>query len=183
MAGGRTLSVPTKGTRPTSDRVREAIFSRLDHQGVIEGAAVLDLFAGSGALGLEAASRGARTATLVESSREAAAVCRRNASSLGLDAVRVVAETVQRFVSRPAPESWDVVFADPPYDLPGDVLAEAIAALGSAGGLSSGATLVVERSRRGADPRWPEGVVVEARKDYGETSVHFARWTGPATGG
>ena len=82
--------MPRSGTRPTSERVREALFARLEHYGVLDGAGVLDLCAGSGALGLEAASRGAREVTLVDSSRGAAAVCRRNTRSLGLPGVRVV---------------------------------------------------------------------------------------------
>ena len=87
-AGGRGLAVPTSGTRPTSDRVREALFSRLDHDGAVAGATVWDLYAGSGALGLEAASRGAREEVLVEAARQAAGVCRRNVVTLGLPGVR-----------------------------------------------------------------------------------------------
>ena len=81
-AGGRTLQVPKRGTRPTSERVREALFSRLEHLGVVTDARVLDLYAGSGALGLEAACRGARAVTLVDASREAADVCRRNVTAI-----------------------------------------------------------------------------------------------------
>src|SRR5699024_8922034 len=98
-AGGRALTVPKGATRPTSERVREALFSRLEHQGVVDGARVLDLYAGSGALGLEAASRGAAAVTLVDSARPAAAACRRNAATLGLTQVQVVAATVRSYLT------------------------------------------------------------------------------------
>ncbi len=97
--GGRSIAVPAKGTRPTSDRVREAIFSRLEHLDVLDGARVLDLYAGSGALGLEAASRGATAVTLVDSARPAADVARRNVAALGLTGVRVTTETAERFAA------------------------------------------------------------------------------------
>ena len=100
-AGGRSLKVPPKGTRPTSDRVREAMFSRLEHYDVVDGARVLDLFAGSGALGLEAASRGAAAVVLVDASRQAADVCRANAATTGLTAVvTVVVDRAERVVAR-----------------------------------------------------------------------------------
>ncbi|MEV0892580.1 RsmD family RNA methyltransferase [Promicromonospora sp. NPDC050262] len=97
--GGRSIAVPAKGTRPTSDRVREAIFSRLEHLDVLDGARVLDLYAGSGALGLEAASRGAVAVTLVDSARAAADVARKNVAALGLTGVRVTTESAERFAA------------------------------------------------------------------------------------
>ena len=100
--GGRRIEVPRSGTRPTSERVREALFARLDHYGVLDGARVLDLCAGSGALGLEAASRGAADVTLVDSSRRAVAVCRRNIRSLGLAGVRAVTARATAFLAGPA---------------------------------------------------------------------------------
>ncbi|RHA43775.1 16S rRNA (guanine(966)-N(2))-methyltransferase RsmD [Cellulomonas rhizosphaerae] len=171
-AGGRTLSVPRKGTRPTSERVREALFSRLEHLGVVEGARVLDLFAGSGALGLEAASRGAVAVTLVESAKEAAEVCRRNAAALGLPGVVVVAERAEKFVERPVAVPWDLVLVDPPYDLPEPDLEAVVAGAGRA--LAPGAVLAVERSSRAPEPVWPDGVTRFDRRAYGETVVWFA---------
>ena len=172
-AGGRTLQVPAHGTRPTSERVREALFSRLEHSGAVAGARVLDLYAGSGALGLEAASRGATTVTLVESARAAADVCRRNVSVLGLgDRVQVVAERVERFVARPAAAAWDLVLLDPPYDVPADALDQVLAALVPV--LAAQATVVVERSARGAAPTWPAGLVDDGERGYGETHVWVA---------
>ena len=192
-AGGRTLRVPGKGTRPTSDRVREALFSRLEHSGVLEGARVLDLYAGSGALGLEAASRGARDVVLVESARAAAEVCRQNVATLGLTGVRVVVEKVLPFVSRPSGGPVDLVLVDPPYELAEDDLTDVLAAV--AGHLAPDAVVVVERSVRSPEPTWPGGrgvgaplsgarrheVVGLVRTDerrYGETVLWFAA---PAT--
>lgn len=170
-AGGRTLAVPPTGTRPTSDRVREALFSRLEHADVLDGASVWDLYAGSGALGLEAASRGAASVVLVESAPRAAEVCRRNAQRLGLGQVRVVAQRVGAFLER-ASGPVDVVLVDPPYDLPEDELATALAAL--PGHLADGAVVVVERTARTPEPTWPDGVVRTGEKRYGETVLWYA---------
>jgi 16S rRNA (guanine966-N2)-methyltransferase len=175
-AGGRTLRVPATGTRPTSDRVREALFSRLEHLGAVDGARVLDLYAGSGALGIEAASRGAVAVTLVESARAAADVCRRNVSALGLAGVDVVAQRAERFVRTPVEESWDLVLVDPPYELTEDELADVLA--GVAGSLADDAVVVVERSARTPEPTWPPGLGRTDRRAYGETVVWFAGPTG-----
>ncbi|TWH31657.1 16S rRNA (guanine966-N2)-methyltransferase [Isoptericola variabilis J7] len=163
--GGRTIAVPPKGTRPTSDRVREAIFSRLEHLDVLDGGRVLDLFAGSGALGLEAATR------------RAADVARRNVADLGLTGtVRVVADTAERY-SAGAVGPFDVVFLDPPYDLAEPALAVVLEHLAAPGVLARGAVVVVERSTRSPEPTWPAGLEPFARKDYGETAVHYAEPT------
>ena len=173
--GGRTLAVPRSGTRPTSERVREALFSRLEHLDVVDGARVLDLFAGSGALGLEAASRGAAHVTLVESAREAAEVCRRNVAALGLGAVVLVAaERAERFVARAPAAPWDLVVVDPPYDLDEAGLAAVLAPLGEPGALGEGAVMAVERSRRAPEPTWPAGLARFDRRAHGETVVWFA---------
>jgi 16S rRNA (guanine966-N2)-methyltransferase len=172
--GGRTIEVPPKGTRPTSDRVREAIFSRLEHLDVLDGGRVLDLYAGSGALGLEAASRGAAEVVLVVSARRAADVARRNVAALGLGrTVRVVADTAERYAASAA-GLFDVVFLDPPYDLAEDALASVRAHHAAPGMLAQGAVVVVERSTRSPEPAWPTGLAAFARKDYGETAVHYA---------
>ncbi len=172
-AGGQRLDVPPKGTRPTSDRVREAIFSRLDHLGVLDGTRVLDLYAGSGALGLEAASRGAARVTLVESARVAAGICRSNARRTGLaDRVDVVSAPVERYVAGPAPAvGYDVVLIDPPYAAEVD---EVLAALTQPGWLAPDATIVLERSGRSPAPDWPDGWTDDGTKSYGETAVHYA---------
>jgi 16S rRNA (guanine966-N2)-methyltransferase len=170
-AGGRTIQVPGSGTRPTSDRVREALFSRLDHAGLVVGARVLDLYAGSGALGLEAASRGAMDVVLVESARPAAEVCRRNAATLGLGVVRVVPLRVSAFLQQ-AQGPIDLVFLDPPYDLPEVELTEALT--GVAGVLVPDGVVVVERSVRTPEPTWPPGLVRADERRYGDTVLWFA---------
>ena len=167
--GGRILEVPKTGTRPTSERVREALFSRLEHLDVVDEARVLDLYAGSGALGIEAASRGARHVTLVDSARDAADACRRNVASLGLtDRVTVAAEKAVTFVQRPA--TWDLVLVDPPYDVTEADLAAVLAPLQ----LSAHGVLVVERGRRSAEPSWPDGIALLDRRAYGDTVMWFA---------
>ena len=163
--------MPAGGTRPTSDRVREALFSRLEHAGAIEGSRVLDLYAGSGALGLEAASRGAREVVLVEAAKPAAAVCRRNAAALGLPA-RVVARRVEAHLAD-APEGLvDLAFLDPPYDTGDDDLAAVLGALTPH--LAADAVVVVERSIRNTEPRWPAGLKRTDQRRYGETVLWFA---------
>jgi 16S rRNA (guanine966-N2)-methyltransferase len=177
-AGGRTFRVPARGTRPTSDRVREALFSRLDHAGLLREAAVLDLYAGSGALGLEAASRGARRVVLVEAAREAARTCRLNADALGLGPrVEVSAARVEAFLAGIPAEPFDLVLLDPPYDLDEDALASVLDML-AARWLGAGAAVVVERSRRSAEPRWPDILDGQAVRLYGDTALWFATFAG-----
>jgi 16S rRNA (guanine966-N2)-methyltransferase len=170
--GGRTLQVPRAGTRPTSERVREALFSRLEHLDVVDDARVLDLYAGSGALGIEAASRGAAHVTLVESARDAADVCRRNVTALGLTQTVVAAEKAERFVQRVPSAPWDLVLLDPPYDLPEDELARVLSGLGAA--LSAHGVVVVERASRTPEPTWPAALTRFDRRAYGDTVMWFA---------
>jgi 16S rRNA (guanine966-N2)-methyltransferase len=179
FAGSLALKVPGRGTRPTSDRVREAIFSALDARGVIPGARVLDLYAGSGALGLEAASRGAAAVTLVERAPAAAAACRANAATLMRNApkdsaprIQVAAQGVQGFLAS-AIGPWDIVFADPPYDLPQAELAAVLSALTAR--LAPDATVLLERSSRSSAPAWPAGITGGRRKNYGDTALWWAR--------
>lgn len=180
FAGSLTLRVPRSGTRPTSDRVREAIFSALDARGAIQDARVLDLYAGSGALGLEAASRGAAEVTLVDRSSGAAAVCRANAARVTRAAasgpaprvtVTVTAQSVQTFLES-HPGEYDVVFVDPPYELGETELGDTLIALAPV--LAAGALVVVERSTRSPEPPWPDGLQVDRRKNYGETTLWWA---------
>lgn len=175
LAKGRSLKVPPKGTRPTSERVREALFSRLDHSGILEDAEVLDLYAGTGALALEALSRGARSADLVEKSRGASRSIRMNIQSTGLDA-RLHTHDVQAFLAGRSGEvfsgQFDVVFIDPPYDIDEETLARNLAALGP--WISPDAVILVERDIRSPEPMWPEFLEREDRRSWGETVVWFA---------
>lgn len=172
-AGGRALRTPPgQGTRPTSDRVREAVFSSLEARDALSGSRVMDLYAGSGALGLESASRGAAEVTLVESDRAAAAVIRDNAARLGLRAT-VLPVTVAAALAGSA-RPHDLVFLDPPYDLPEEAIAADLATLVSRGWLAEDSVVLVERSKRSPEPTWPEGLEPERVKKYGETVVWYA---------
>ncbi|MDN4481331.1 16S rRNA (guanine(966)-N(2))-methyltransferase RsmD [Demequina muriae] len=172
--GGRRIAVPPRGTRPTTDRVREALFSRLDHQDALHGARVLDLFAGSGALGLEALSRGATSATFVEAAASAARVITANAKELATtDRARVVKERALPFLARTT-DQWDLVLIDPPYDIAAEDLAAVLEAL--APRLAADAVVVLEWTSRAPQLTWPPGLVIERERDYGETRLHWARW-------
>ena len=170
--GGRTLTVPKGQTRPTSERVREALFSRLEHGGALDEARVLDLYAGSGALGLEAVSRGAASATLVDSARPAVAACRRNIAQLDLPEAHVVATTARGYLGGEPSTSYDLVLIDPPYDVTEPDLAVVLDLL--TGWLAPGATVVVERARRSPEPSWPAGLQADDARRYGDTTLWFA---------
>ncbi len=179
VAGGRRLAVPPSGTRPTSDRVREALFSALAHDPGLDGAAVLDLCAGSGALGLEALSRGAAHVLLVESDRRAAAVLRRNVAAVGIPGAQVRATTAAAVLATPADRSYDVLLADPPYALPDTEVAAWLVAAAAHGWLAPDATAVVERPTRGGPFPWPAPLEAVRERRYGETTLHIARCYGP----
>lgn len=173
FAGSISLAVPPSGTRPTSDRVREAIFSALDARDALRGARVVDLYAGSGALGLEAASRGAAHVTLVDRSIQTA---RRNIATVLAQApssapvVVASAQAVHPFLVA-AHDTWDLAFLDPPYDLGEDELSHALEALVPQ--LSPDAIVVVERSSRSPEPTLPAGLELDRRKAYGETALYW----------
>ena len=169
--GGRRLAVPPRGTRPTTDRVREAVFSRLDHADRLRDARVLDLFAGSGALGLEALSRGAAHATFVEADARAAGVLRGNVKELGAGPRATVAkERVRTFLTREA--TFDVILADPPYDIPREELAAVLELVASR--LAPDGLVMLEWSARAGDAPWPPGLSAVTSKAYGETAIHYA---------
>lgn len=170
IAGGRRLVVPPKGTRPTSERVREALFSALGSAMELSGARVLDLYAGSGALGLEALSRGAVSATFVESDRGALAVLEKNVAAVGLPGARVRRGTVTSVLATPPEEPYHLVLADPPYGTDvRAVLAGVLAWLGP------GSLVVLERARRDGLPEWPEPLRPLKVSRYGDTELHWAR--------
>ncbi|MEY8038847.1 16S rRNA (guanine(966)-N(2))-methyltransferase RsmD [Saccharopolyspora cebuensis] len=173
-AGGRRLEVPPRGTRPTSERVREALFSSLESLLDLAGARVLDLYGGSGALGLEALSRGAAHATFVEHDRRAAGLIRRNAAALGFTGVRVEQAKAETALAAGCEEPFDVVLADPPYDLGTAALDRVLAALVDGGWTAPGAVVVVERSTRDAEPGWPPPLAALRTRRYGDTAVHWA---------
>ena len=169
------------GTRPTTDRVREALFSAIAAWAAtadrpadesLRGLSFCDLYAGSGAVGLEAASRGAGPVLLVEADRETAQLIRRNAADLGL-AVEVAATQVQQRLSQRPATAYDVVFADPPYELDAEALERLLEACIAQYWVAPDGLVVLERSRRTQDPIWPTAVANTWRRTYGETTLHF----------
>lgn len=175
-AGSLALAVPDAGTRPTSDRVRESLFGALESGDHVRGAAVLDLYAGSGALGLEAISRGAASADLVERAPRAASVVERNVRAVSRAVptarVRVHRAAVDAFL-RSATGDYDLVFVDPPYDLDAASLATTLALL--APRLSAEAVVVVERATRSGEPAIPAGLDLAREKKYGDTTLWWLR--------
>jgi 16S rRNA (guanine966-N2)-methyltransferase len=174
-ARGRRLVVPPDGTRPTSDRAREGLFNALAALLDIGGARMLDLFAGTGAVGLEALSRGAQEAVLVESGRRAGQVLERNVTSVGVPGAHVVARPVQAYLADPPTAPFDFVFADPPYALPDADLAQMVNLLGAPGWLVSGAIVVIERSARGSAPAWSDYITPVQKRRYGEGVLWYGR--------
>lgn len=176
-ARGRRLQVPAgAGTRPTADRVREAMFSAVESaRGGWAGTRVLDLYAGSGALGLEALSRGADVVEMVEVARRALATLRRNVSVVGLPGAKVVADRVERHVGVPPGEPFDVVLLDPPYSVADAAVTEVLATLVSRQWLTDDALVVVERSTRGGPLTWPPGIEALRERRYGETTLWYGQ--------
>lgn len=173
--GGRRIATPRGvATRPTSDRVREALFSTIEAWcGSLHGLRFLDLYAGSGAVGLEAWSRGAGIVTLVEQDRRTANLILGNARSLGFTRANVVAGSVPAVLRRPPAAPYDVAFLDPPYPVDDDVVAAALHGLVDHAWLVPGALVVVERSSRTPEPQWPVGFTGVRHKRYGETTLWY----------
>jgi 16S rRNA (guanine966-N2)-methyltransferase len=193
-AGGRRLAVPDgRDTRPTSDRAREGLFATISSMvGPLAGARVLDLYAGSGAVGLEALSRGAEHVLLVEHGARAARVIRQNIEAIGLPGAEVIADRVERVLARgpapagaqdgPAPaggqdgpaRAWfDVVFADPPYALADAGVSRVLILLAEQGWLAPGALVIVERATRSGPLSWPDGFVPDRARRYGEATFWY----------
>lgn len=184
-AGGvRLASVPGDNTRPTTDRVKESLFSKLESYDIIRGARVLDAFGGSGALGCEALSRGAASVTLLDTYPKAVAVIRKNvaavekamgrngsgSSSAAGSAARVQQSQALTYV-KSASGPWDLVFVDPPYAMPNEQVSELLEALTPK--LAEGAVVVVERSSRDAEPVWGEGLYCFSTRQHGETVLYY----------
>lgn len=178
VAGSLNLTSPAKTTRPTSDRIRESIFSKLEARDLLTGATVLDLYAGTGALALEAASRGAKLAWMVERDGKAAAVCVANLKivskallkeEIGFDG-KVINKSVSSFLNAPGIEKVNVVFIDPPYEISNEEIQEDLEKLKP---LLDNSTVVVERSSRTEAPVWPNGYSLEDTKSYGDTVVYW----------
>jgi 16S rRNA (guanine966-N2)-methyltransferase len=191
-AGGRRLAVPDgRGTRPTSDRAREGLFATIvSLTGSLDGARVLDLYAGSGAVGLEALSRGAGHVLLVESGARAARVIRDNIEALALPGAELVTGRVERVLAKgpdngpdkgpdkgPDNGPYHVVFADPPYALAGDEVSAMLQALSDHGWLAPGALVIVERATRSGPVSWPAGFEPDRARRYGEATFWYGRFS------
>lgn len=179
IAGSRQLTSPAKATRPTSDRIRESIFNRLASRDLLDGSRVLDLYAGTGALALEAISRGAISSVLVEKDGKAAAVCNKNAALIQkalekegfFDPVtKVVHKPVSSFLGTDTAE-YSLVFIDPPYEVSNDEVVENLTALLPR--LAKDAVVMVERSTRSAALEIPTGLVLDEEKSYGDTQIYW----------
>lgn len=183
-AGGRRLDTPRgAATRPTSDRVREALFSAIEAWcGSLDGLRFLDLYAGSGAVGLEAWSRGAGVVTFVEQDRKTAALIARNVETVGASRANVNASSVAAALRKSPSAPYDIAFLDPPYPLSDAEVTAALAGMVEGEWLVPGALVVVERSVRGPDLVWPDGLVGERSKKYGETMLWYGHAARPPAG-
>ena len=175
LARGRRLAVPPSGVRPTGDRAREGLFNSLGTVLDLEGAAVLDLYAGSGALGLEALSRGAASAVFVESGPRVLPVLKANLAAVGLPGGRVVAGSVPTVLAGPPPARFDLVLADPPYATPVAEVLGVLAALVAGEWLAEEAVVVVERSSREEPWEWPTPLRGLRDRRYGEAVLRYGR--------
>ena len=173
-AGGRRLAVPPKATRPTTDRVREALFNVLAARLDFTGLRVLDLFAGSGALGLEALSRGAASVLFVESDRRAADVIAGNIATVGLPGATVRRSTVASVLGAAAEEPADLVFADPPYEQPTPEVEAVLGLLEANGWVAPGGVVVVERPSSSPALTWPPDWRAWPHRRYGDTRIGVA---------
>lgn len=176
QARGRRLATPPgQGTRPTADRAREGLFSALESLlGGLDGLRVIDAYAGSGAVGLEALSRGAAAALLVESDRRAAGVVRENLAALALPGGRLHADRVERLAAETCPDApYDVLFLDPPYALSAEALSAVIAAFADNGWLAADAVVCVERAARDPEWAWPGGFAPLRARAYGEGMLWY----------
>jgi len=189
-AKGVPLKVPRQGTRPTTDRVREAVFSVLagwagtagePAETQLAGLSVLDLYAGSGAVAIEAASRGAGPVLAVDAAPAAVVAITANAAATGLDVQPVKADALAYLNSAPSVATgFDIVWLDPPYDVPDRALSAVLARLCD-GWLSADSLVAVERSQRGPQVSWPAQLAHRWSRRYGETVVSFAETGGDAT--
>ncbi|MCV7228650.1 16S rRNA (guanine(966)-N(2))-methyltransferase RsmD [Mycolicibacterium komossense] len=176
-AGGRRVEVPPRGTRPTTDRVRESLFNVLAARLDFAGLSVLDLYAGSGALGLEALSRGASAALFVESDQRAAAVIAKNVATLELAGATVRRGTVAAFVASAAAGPVDLILADPPYDVSAAEVQSVLTALTGNGWAATGTVAVIERPAAGPQLVWPRGWEPWRARRYGDTRLEMAEHT------
>jgi 16S rRNA (guanine966-N2)-methyltransferase len=175
-ARGRRLAVPPRGTRPTAERAREAMFNTLATELDWSGSRMLDLYAGSGAVGLEALSRGACEVVFVEGDHGAAAILSENIAAVRLAGAVIHRCPVETYLAAlGADQAFDVIFADPPYSTPPAVIDGLLQTVNDESWLTSGGIVVVERSWRDAGPSWPNEMRAIKQRRYGEGSLWYGR--------
>lgn len=179
VAGGRRIAVPSRGTRPTTDRVRESLFNILTARRNLTELSVLDLYAGSGALGLEALSRGAASVLFVESDHRAAVVLARNIETLGLTGATLRRGSVAAVLAAGTAGPVDIVLADPPYDVDVKEVDAVIAALTTYGWAVAGTVVVMERASSSPLLSWPTGWYPWQQRVYGDTRLELAELSEP----
>lgn len=168
--------MPARGTRPTTDRVRESLFNIVTARRDLTGSAVLDLYAGSGALGLEALSRGAASALFVESDQRTAAVIARNIDALGLPGATLRRAPVAAVLAGGTASPVDLVLADPPYDVEAAEVEAVLAALSAHSWVRAATVAVFERAAAGASLTWPDGWTPWPERIYGDTRLELAEY-------
>ena len=179
VAKGRSLSSVAGATRPTSDRAREAIYSTLTSEfGDFLGLQILDLFAGSGAMALEALSRGASLVHCVEKDDGAAKTISTNASLVQkaqpVGVFHLFHMAVQKFVEGEAQNQYHFVYVDPPYDFADSDLTKILENMHSNNFFKDGAIIAIERATKSTQPEWPEGYEPSRTKVYGQASIYYA---------
>ena len=179
LAKGRNLISPSGATRPTSDRAREALFSTLESEfGSINDLTVLDLYCGSGAVGAEALSRGAAVVYAVDNDEKATSVTRQNFALLenisGIGTTSVITSSVGKFLDKTSELQFDVVFLDPPYDLPNNEIEKTLSSLVKNGFLKSSAVIAIERDSKSKRLNWPLGLKELKERKYGAATIFYA---------
>lgn len=179
LAKGRNLISPSGATRPTSDRAREALFSTLESEfGSIHDLTFLDLYCGSGAVGAEALSRGAAVVYAVDNDEKATSVTRQNFAILenisGIGTTSVITSSVGKFLDKTSELQFDVVFLDPPYDLPNNEIEKTLSSLVKNGFLKSSAVIAIERDSKSKRLNWPLGLKELKERKYGAATIFYA---------
>lgn len=179
LAKGRNLISPSGATRPTSDRAREALFSTLESEfGSIHDLTFLDLYCGSGAVGAEALSRGAAVVYAVDNDEKATSVTRQNFALLenisGIGTTSVITSSVGKFLDKTSELKFDVVFLDPPYDLPNNEIEKTLSSLVKNGFLKSSAVVAIERDSKSKRLNWPLGLKELKERKYGAATIFYA---------
>jgi len=181
VAKGRTLGVVAGATRPTSDRAREGLFSSLTSEfGTFEGLHVLDLFGGSGAIGLESLSRGATSVHVVEKDDEAQKTIETNfeivKKSNPMGSFHLYGMSAERFLKDAPKDKYHLVYIDPPYDFSNQAVEDVLSALHDYEFLSSDAFIAVERTARAAQFIWPDAFVPARERKYGQATIYYANY-------